>query len=168
MIAIRALTHNDAGAFRAIRLEGLRNFPGAFGASYQDTLALTEADFAERIASASPGAMFGAFADDTLIGVAGLAINTAQKTRHKGFMWGVYVRPAFQGQGIGKRLVEAVIDRARQSVVVLQSGVQLQNHAARLLYESLGFTTYGIETKALCIDGQYYDEAHLALDFTAT
>jgi RimJ/RimL family protein N-acetyltransferase len=40
------------------------------------------------------------------------------------------------------------------------------NSVALRLYERLGFKPYGIESKALRIDGAFFDEALLALDFS--
>ena len=46
---IRPLLPLDAALYRDIRLEGLRLHPEAFGASYEDEVQLTEAEFAARI-----------------------------------------------------------------------------------------------------------------------
>ena len=48
----------------------------------------------------------------------------------------------------------------------LHADVGVDNRAARRLYDSLGFKLYGVQPKALCVDGRYIDEAMLARDFT--
>jgi hypothetical protein len=45
-------------------------------------------------------------------------------------------------------------------------GVVRENRPARRLYESVGFSEFGIEPKASKIGDKYFDEAHLALDFS--
>lgn len=166
MVTIRALTAADAPAFRLLRLDALRTAPTAFGGSYEESLALTEADFVRRIAEAAPGAIFGAADGGEMVGMAGLAVQTQVKSRHKGLLWGVYVQPSHQGTGLGRALVEAVISRARDCVLLLHASVVTENKGPRALYHRLGFRPMGIEPKALLVDGRFYDEEHLILDFT--
>ena len=54
----------------------------------------------------------------------------------------------------GRRLVEAVIDRARQQVELIQLAVVSANESARRLYDRLGFVQYGVEKKSLKQDGR--------------
>ena len=163
---IRCLSPSDAVAFRALRLEALRSAPEAFGASYAETLLRTEADFADGIATAAPGAIFGAFEGEAMVGSAGLMVPGTEKQRHKGVLWGVYVQPAFRGRGISRGLVEAVIEQARQGLAILQTSVVVGNDVARNTYISCGFVVTGLEPKALSVNGVFLDQEHLALDFT--
>jgi ribosomal protein S18 acetylase RimI-like enzyme len=78
-------------------------------------------------------------------------------------LWGMYVRPAYRGAGIGRVLVEAIIAHARQRVELLQLFVVSDNAAARRLYSSLGFVEYGIERHATKYRGQYHDDVLMAL-----
>ena len=64
--------------------------------------------------------------------------------------------------GVGRRLVEAVIDHARRHVELIQLTVVSGNEPARRLYASLGFVEYGIEKNALKQDGRYWDEMLMA------
>jgi ribosomal protein S18 acetylase RimI-like enzyme len=74
----------------------------------------------------------------------------------------MYVRPNSRRTGVGRRLVDAIIEFARQRVELIQLSVVSDNHEARRLYVSFGFVEYGLEKKALKQDGRYYDEAHMA------
>jgi ribosomal protein S18 acetylase RimI-like enzyme len=165
---IRPLGPGDAGAFRAQRLQALATAPEAFGASHAEEAARPLSAFAERLAPPAPSLVFGAFVRDELVGSAGFLAATSAKSRHKGTLWGVYVMPEQRGRGFARRLVEAVIAHAAQHVLILNANVVTTNAVARALYETLGFRGYGIEAKALCVDGVFHDEALLALDFSET
>jgi RimJ/RimL family protein N-acetyltransferase len=160
-IEIRKIPPGEAELFREIRLEALRSNPEAFGASFDVESAKPVDWFAERLASFD---VFGAFHATDLLGIAGFAIRDSPKLAHKGFLWTMFVRPHARGRGVGRRLVEAVIDRARQSVEILQLTLVSENAPARRLYRSLGFVEYGLERRGLKVDGRYYDEVLMVKD----
>jgi RimJ/RimL family protein N-acetyltransferase len=41
--------------------------------------------------------------------------------------------------------------------------VNTENHRARRLYMTSGFTGYGIEHRAMCVNGRYFDEENMVL-----
>jgi ribosomal-protein-alanine N-acetyltransferase len=70
----------------------------------------------------------------------------------------IAVRPSCRRQGIGRMLLQVVLDEARRQklrVVVLE--VRPSNHEARMLYESFGFRVVGRRR------GYYYDTGEDAL-----
>ncbi|MBJ6127789.1 GNAT family N-acetyltransferase [Microvirga splendida] len=162
-IQIRALDASDAQAFRTLRLEALAGSPEAFGASYEEDEALPLETIRTRLSS-HPNAVFGAFAGDTLVGMAGFAVYDRVKARHKGVLWGVYVKPEWRGHHVGKRLVQRVIDHAARHVIMVEAAVGLTNDGARRTYHALGFQPYGIQRKALRVGDTFYDEELLFLD----
>ncbi|GLS30195.1 Protein N-acetyltransferase, RimJ/RimL family [Mesorhizobium albiziae] len=164
-VEIRRLTEADADAFRVLRLAGLRETPEAFGSSYEEEAARSREHFAARAAPPAPSATFGAFVGGRLVGIAGLAVSDRLKERHKGYMWGVFVRAEFRGQGLGRQLVRQVIDTAAGRVRILQCSVVIAQEATRRMYHAMGFVPYGLERKALCVDGVFHDEELLAIDF---
>jgi RimJ/RimL family protein N-acetyltransferase len=163
-IQIRRLAPSEGAAYREIRLEALRSSPEAFGSTFAAESARPLEHFSERVAGCP---VFGAFRDAGLVGMAGFLGREGAKDAHKGYLWGMYVRPGSRNSGVGRSLAEAVIDFARQHVELLQLSVVSDNEAARRLYASLGFVEYGIERKALKQDGRYYDEILMAKDLTA-
>lgn len=163
-LAIRALTPADADAFRALRLMALAASPEAFGLSVAEEEALAPEIFRERLDGSGGSAVFGAFADSHLIGIAGFLPASRLKARHKGTLWGVFVAPEWRGHGLARRLVEEVIAHARGLVLLLQANVVTTNETARKMYHRLGFVPYGLEERALCVDGVFYDEELLVLD----
>ena len=161
---IRTLTAADVELYRTLRLEALRDTPMAFSSSYEEEALLSLDAFQARLPSDGISAVFVAFDGDTAVGMAGFQKNAQLKSRHKGVMWGVYVSPACRGFGLAGRLVDAVIERARCNVILLECGVAVSNAPARRVYHARGFVPYGIELKAICIDGEYFDEELLVLD----
>ncbi len=154
----------DLETYRDIRLEGLRLSPEAFGSSYEDEVARPAADFLGRL-SQRPGAMFGAFldgdrGDEILAGTIGCYAEASIKTAHKLFLVGMYVHPAYRRNGLGAKLVERVLIHARSigGIAVVQLGVACDNQPAPALYERMGFKVYGIERKALKVNGRFLDE----------
>ena len=165
---IRALASPDAAVFQRLRLQGLQESPTAFGSSYAEEIERPLDEVARRLGAEGNDESFvlGAFAaDGTLLGVTGLHRQARVKTGHKAHVWGMYVVPAFRGQGIGRALLEAVIERARAlpGLRQLNLTVTASNEAARALYRSCGFETFGLERAALRVDGQYYDTEYMAL-----
>jgi RimJ/RimL family protein N-acetyltransferase len=160
-IEVRRLMPADAARYRKIRLTGLKNSPEAFGSTFETESLKPLNSFTERLRSS---AVFGAFRDEKLLGIAGFAPRQGAKEAHKGLLWGMYVRLDVRKAGVGRRLVEAVIDFARQHVEILQLSVVSDNEPARRLYARLGFVEYGLEKNSLKQGGTYYDEILMALD----
>lgn len=162
---IRLLSRSDEPAFRRVRLDALRLHPTAFGASYDQDRRATPDALAARLLE-PPSYMFGGFTTGAeLVGTSALRLQSSAKSRHKGSVFAVYVDAAHRRSGLARALVETVIARARdERLNVLQLTVTLGNDAARRLYGALGFRTYGIERRALCVDGVFIDEELMALD----
>lgn len=164
---IRALGPEDAEALHALRAEALLAAPEAFSASPEDEAGLTAESLRARLGAGGGSAVFGAFDGGTLVGMAGFARAERAKERHKGTLWGVYLRGDRRGRGLAEGLVAAVIAHARGQVRLLQAGVGVDNAAARRTYHRLGFVPYGVEVKALLVDGRFIDEELLMIDFGA-
>ncbi len=154
-VMVRRLLPADVCIYREIRLEALLTSPEAFGSTYQSESAEPFTWFADRLNNA---AVFGAFDGSDLVGVAGFFGNKGRKEAHKGTLWGMYVRSSARETGVGRRLVQTVLDYARQRVELIQLTAVSGNEPARRLYASLGFIEYGFEKNSLKQDGRYWDE----------
>lgn len=158
-LQIRRLLNSDVAAYRDIRLDGLRRSPEAFASTFEAESVQPVTFFSDRLGHSEA---FGAFQGADLVGVAGLVIAKGTKEAHKGLLVGMYVRPDSRRAGVGRRLVEAIIEVARSRVELIKLAVVSDNHQARSLYASLGFLEYGLEKKSLKQDGRYYDEVLMA------
>ncbi|MFN4089033.1 MAG: GNAT family N-acetyltransferase [Alphaproteobacteria bacterium] len=155
---------DDAAALTALRREGLEAHPEAFGSSLAEEAGGVPGWLTAQLAA---GDVFGAWDGPDLAGMAGLWREEPEKKRHRGGLWGMYVRPARRRRGVGAALVRRVLERA--ALVGLEQvhlGVGAANPGARALYERLGFVAYGVEPRALKLAAVYVDEVlmvrHLA------
>ena len=159
-VQIRLLTPADAALYREIRLEALQAAPEAFGSTYELERIYTAPQFADLLGRSD---VFGAFRGAALLGMAGYRTQVGPKREHKGFLWGMYVRAAARGAGVGRMLVEAVLAHARGRVELVQLSVVSDNETAQRLYRACGFVEYGHEAHALKQNGRYYDETLMAV-----
>ena len=158
-ITVRRLTRGDAAAFHALRLESFARHPLQFRYAPGDEESLSLDAVAARLASEH---VVGAFVDGALAGIGGFTRYAGAKLRHKGLLWGMYVRQEARGLGLGDRIVEAILEHARGRVETLQLTVMAENGNAIRLYERWGFVRYGTEAAAVKVDGVYLDELLMA------
>ncbi len=164
-ILFRPLEEDDFTAFVNLRKEALRNEPEAFGpdyATYNAAPLLDKEHFFERILKYPFSFALGAF---TVSGdLAGMGCFTSPynmvKRRHKGVMWGMYVKPEYRGNGIGKKVAELILLAAKQDAGCEQAIITVTppGSSAQKFYENLGFIQYGVEYRALKLESGYIDE----------
>ena len=96
--------------------------------------------------------------DGRIIGNARFTGCTKARTRHRGDM-GISVLKSEWGNGLGSRLMEALIDFARNvaKVEVITLEVNQTNEHAIALYEKFGFKKTGVFEAYTKIDGKYLD-----------
>lgn len=164
---IHLLTPADAEAWWHLRLEALRNDPASFADSAEEHLTKT-IDVARERLSGNPAESFviGAAEDGQLVANAGFYRYSHIKERHKGHIWGVYVRPESRGKGLAKAMMQEIIRRAHEIKGLEQILLVASAHLpAQKLYKSLGFETYGVEPRSLKIGTEYVDDVLMILRF---
>jgi len=93
-----------------------------------------------------------------VVGIAGLTVGTGRQ-RHSGNLF-VYVARQYQGQGIGTRLVQSLLDVADQWLLLrrVELTVLTENEEAKRLYERLGFVVEGCRKMSVISQGELKDE----------
>jgi ribosomal protein S18 acetylase RimI-like enzyme len=165
-VEIRLLADDDAEVFWQLRLEALRDDPASFADSAEEHLKTTIETARERLRKNDPASNFvvGLFEDGKLAGTAGFFRYTHNKERHKGHIWGVYVRPESRGKGVGSALMKEIFRRARELDGLEQiTLVASANLPAQRLYKALGFESYGLEPHSLKLGDEYVDDVLMVL-----
>lgn len=161
---IKRLSPEDAVAYRRLRLRGLRASSTAFGSSYAEEARFPLKKFSARLGNSTTNWVFGAFEGDRLVGVVSLVRESRPKEKHKASIYGMYVDRKVRRKGIGRQLLNRVLETARQLPGLRQARLAVVevNQPALRLYESAGFEIYGREEAALCVSGKFYSELFLA------
>jgi ribosomal-protein-alanine N-acetyltransferase len=89
-------------------------------------------------------------ADGALVGYAGIS-RLGRKPPYEYEIHTIGVDPLFQGKGIGRAMLEALLDIADGAAIFLE--VRTDNVAAITLYESVGFTRMGVRKRYYRISG---------------
>lgn len=163
MIIFKNIQPDDVEAFWKLRLEALRNNPEAFGSTYEESVDIPLEKARSRIGTNEDNYIVGAFTEsDELVGMLGFKRETSIKTKHKAFLWGMYVKAEYRQQGIGRGLIHEVLCRGKEleGLEQINLSVVTSNQGARDLYSKMGFEVYGLEQNALNYHGKRYDEEH--------
>ena len=97
-----------------------------------------------------------------IIGLAGLHVGQG-RLRHSGHVF-LFVARETQRQGIGTRLLEALLDVADNWLMLrrVELTVFASNIRAKALYERLGFVVEGLRKMSVISEGQLHDEYLMA------
>ena len=166
-VHVRLLLPADASAYRSVRLQALQESPPAFGSLPEEEpdLARTTA----RLSADDDRCFFGAFVGEQLVGIVRLSRYEAPNEKHRVYLGGLFVLPAFRGAGHGRALVRAALNRAASlpGIRRVNLSVVAGQEAAIGLYRSLGFCLYGTEQEVFSKAGQFYDEHLMTLPLSS-
>lgn len=168
---IAALTASDAAQYRELMLEAYVQAADAFTSTAEDRATEPLSWWANRIASSSGlSQSFGAFQAEQLIGTVALEYSAKPKTQHSAVVIGMYVRPSARREGTGVKLMQAAVRaaRARPGLRVLRLTVTQGNEAAIRLYESVGFSAWGVEPMAILTPSGYKAKVHMAMPLSGS
>ena len=152
MITIEQITRDNLELFKSVRLEALRESPLAFGSTYTKEVAFTDAEWLARLErwNGEKGIGFLAMDGEVGCGIAGALVEGEDGSRAT--LVSMWTAPAYRKRGVGKMLVTAVLEWAKErgveTVELLVTGI---NDGAMRFYERLGFVKTG-RTQAYPID----------------
>ena len=165
-IIIRKLEPHESATYREIRLACLKNASAYFGSTYEEEAATPRLKFETFIENKSTDHfIFGAFDDDTLIGITGFKRMERERDRHRGEVVQVYVDASYRGQNVGETLIRRVLEQAftLEGIEQVQLSAIAQNEKAIKLYEKIGFRTFGIQAHYFKMGHTYTDQCFMQL-----
>ncbi|PYY17510.1 MAG: GNAT family N-acetyltransferase [Acidobacteria bacterium] len=144
MIFLERITPQNVLMFKAVRLRALQDAPSAFGSTYARESQCSDAEWLERAEkwSGERGIGYLAVERGEACGIAGSFLSQHDPTcAHLISMW---TAPTHRRQGVGRLLVGAILDWARQrGARTLRLMVTSNNEPAISFYQRLGFTLTG-------------------------
>lgn len=162
---VRQLLASEFEVYRTIRLRALRGDSAAFDSSYEREALFDEATWARRLTSLQgrAGAVFVAEISGRSQGMMGLGHGP---TSGQAVVWGMWADPAVRRRGVGRQLLTAGHQWARnQGLRSISLEVFPESVAAVALYRSAGFSQETVDdssrkdrqslTMTLSIGGDY-------------
>jgi ribosomal protein S18 acetylase RimI-like enzyme len=144
LITIEPITHENKELFKAVRLSALQESPSAFGSTYARESEFSESEWMARLErwSGVKGVGFLAMDGQGPCGIAGALLDLEETSRAQ--LVSMWTAPAHRRRGVGRLLVNAVLDWARgKKVQTLLLMVTSKNDSATRFYERLGFAMTG-------------------------
>lgn len=153
MIEVRPAAPGDAAAITTIHNQGIAGRGATF-----DTTPRTVEDSAARIRDAGRHPLLVAVEGGTVVGWAGLHGYRARDCYAGIAEFSVYVEAQERGRGIGRQLLQALIEAAAAAGFwKLVSRVFPFNHASRAACRAVGFREVGTYEKHARLDGRWLD-----------
>jgi GNAT superfamily N-acetyltransferase len=144
LITIQPITRENVELFKTVRLRALQESPSAFGSTYAREAAFTESEWMARLErwNGKTGLGFLAMDGHSPCGIAGALLDLEDGSRAQ--LVSMWTAPTFRRKGVGRILVNAVLDWAKQrGVKTLLLMVTSTNSSATSFYERLGFAMSG-------------------------
>lgn len=144
-LTIRRIRANEGLRLRALRLQALADAPTAFGSTLAVEAAFPESVWHERASGGAVDVDRITFVAEDRGRWVGLATGLAGDYKGAGStLVGMFVEGDARGQGVGRALVEAVVDWARsRGASQLSLWVTATNEPALALYRRCGFRPTG-------------------------
>lgn len=112
---------------------------------------------------ASDLCQFVALDGTTVVGWCDILPTHGEARSHVGHL-GIGLIPTCRHSGLGARLLEATIAKARaKGLTRIELTVRTDNSNAKALYERFGFVVEAVQQRSMRVDGQYHDAYAMAL-----
>lgn len=163
---LRRLGPGDWRAFRAIRLEMLKEAPEFFGSTHAEWATKAPDEIMEWLEKIR---LWAHVSDGRVLATAGWARVPGAVCSHRASVICVYTTPEARGSGLAGDLLTALEEDAHaQGVVQLELCVGANNPAARAAYMASGFTLMGTTPRALNYLGTFVDQYEMVKPIDAT
>ena len=141
-MAIRVVRDEEWQRARDLRLRAIADAPEAFARSLEEEQRLSESEWREFVSPSDSRVWFVETTDDDeFVGMAFGFLDDPSKAAYLGGMW---VEPGRRRSGVGKRLVETVIEWGRaRGAARIELEVNELTKPAVALYQSCGFAPTG-------------------------
>lgn len=166
-LVVRALDGADLEAYKAMRDHALAHHEEAFTSDAAAEAQRTAQSYRARLGGDGNGDFtLGAWRGDRLVGAITCERDPRSKVRHTGHIVGTMVTIDQQSRGVGRALLDALIARASADAELhqLTLSVTAGNRVALRLYESVGFTRYGVLPRAIRVGGRFLDKDLMVLN----
>jgi ribosomal protein S18 acetylase RimI-like enzyme len=141
-MAVRGVQEEEWERARDLRLRAVADAPESFARSLEEEERLSESDWRERVAPTDSKVWLVETTDDDEF--VGMAVGLVDDTSKTAYLFGMWVEPGRRRSGIGKRLVETVIEWARvRGAVRIELEVNEATRPAVALYQACGFAPTG-------------------------
>ena len=161
MIEIRMIREEDAPAFREL-VDGVCRERKYLAALESPPLESTRAVVARNVRDGLPH--FVAVEDGEIVGWCDAISAGPESCAPHIAKLGMGLRADQRGKGLGRRLLEATVARAREmGLEKIELGVYATNEPAIRLYRAMGFVDEGVRRRSRLVDGMYDDVLMMAL-----
>lgn len=164
MLEIRTAMPEDAARLLAyLNQIGGESDNLLFGANEMNISVEREAAYIQSVSEMPNSVMLIGLLDGDVVSVGSIQGFGRPRIAHRGSV-AISVGKAHWGQGIGTRMLQALLDFSREAgLEILELEVRSDNASAIRLYEKLGFRKFGTYPGFFRIRGQYYDADYMTL-----
>ncbi|MGZ9849413.1 GNAT family N-acetyltransferase [Macrococcus psychrotolerans] len=158
MFEIRSVNINDAeGILEYCKIVGGETDNLLFGSEGLGFSVETERTIIENIAAKEKDIMLVAMDEDNVVGIGNIMGNGRMRIEHQARL-AISVRKDYWGQGVGSRMMQALIDFAKErSIEIITLEVYHDNESAINLYQKFGFKEIGYFKNYSKVNDEYKD-----------
>ncbi len=166
MIEVRRLVPENFDHYYETRLASLVQCPAAFATDADAWRNASQETIMKHLQVSEEGTespILGAWTEESLVGLLGMNREERPSVRHKAGLWGLFVMPDHQNQGVGRALVAEMIAVAKTMPELRQLRALVPAEGtAPFLMEKMGFERFGFERDAKRVDGQFHDQVYFS------
>lgn len=162
-INIIELKSDDFLLYKKLRIESAKEFPEAFGSTYEEELKLSDESWKCRLKLN----MLFAKKDSQIIGMIGSVIDPREKVKHSAHIISFYVLPKFRGFKAGFLLINTLINKLKNEKKIKRFTLHVTSTQTKAieLYKQLGFVITGNLRHEYYVNNTYYDQYLMTLSF---